>query len=239
MSDFKTRVRSLQIEITSRCNLSCVYCPHGAGSMRRFVKDMDAKTWAATMHWVRAFVERGTQTEINLTGIGEPTLHPAFPDMVLECRLVLGPGKPIIIATNGVAMTKRIVDLIAPAQPEVHLSLHRPDKAAFALPLLRDAGILKAATMDPAVAPNDWAGQVAWIPAAYVFDCCWLRDGKAFVASTGDILACCIDAGGYTKSGGNVVTHEPGTVSIGPSSLCRRCYHHVACYGPGFDQTAG
>lgn len=73
---------ALQIEITSRCNLSCRYCIHhkmvennkliGDMPLERFVEILDR--------------HKSTVQLVHIQGQGEPFLHPQFPEMVAECK---------------------------------------------------------------------------------------------------------------------------------------------------------
>lgn len=70
-----TKVRStppiITLETTSRCNLRCVMCPHALGAVRRPKHLSDELA-----EMVQRFVARAT--DVQLHGIGEPTLSPAF-----------------------------------------------------------------------------------------------------------------------------------------------------------------
>ena len=70
-----TTVRStppiITLETTSRCNLRCVMCPHALGDVRRPKHLSDSLVGR-----IQRFVKRAT--DIQLHGIGEPTLSPAF-----------------------------------------------------------------------------------------------------------------------------------------------------------------
>ncbi len=73
---------ALQVEITSRCNLSCTYCIHhkmvennkaiGDMPMDRFVELLDR--------------HKSTLQILHIQGQGEPLLHPEFPQMVREAK---------------------------------------------------------------------------------------------------------------------------------------------------------
>jgi MoaA/NifB/PqqE/SkfB family radical SAM enzyme len=91
-----------QIEITSRCNLACIYCPHP--KMQRPKVDMSEETFAATLDLVRHYCEAGTQGELSITGIGEALLHPSFPEWLARAREVIGPSRPLTFSTNGLLL---------------------------------------------------------------------------------------------------------------------------------------
>lgn len=217
-----------QIEVTSRCNLRCVYCTHptliapGKNPLR-MPMDMPRATFQRALEWVRFFVRQGTQRELNLAGIGESTLHPELVDFVKLAREAVGEQVKIIFATNGLAVTRELAEQLAPFRPEVWVSMHRPEKGALANKLLRDAGIAGAMSMDGAVYANDWAGQVevAW-KGNYRMPCQWIRERKAFVMSDGRVSRCCLDS-----TGAGVIGHvdQPiGTLTTGRWALCDSCY---------------
>lgn len=211
-----------QIELTSRCNLRCPYCVQSNGALSRPRVDMGEEVWQASLTWVQHFIGLGTQGELNIAGTGESTLHPRFVDMLLEARQVLGPDRNILFATNGIPWTEDLVKRIAPARPQVYVSLHAPALAAKTVRWLKDAGLLVGLTADPATSPNDWAGQVDWIKPDYRMRCSWVRDGWGFVSSTGDLLTCCLDAAGGSVLGNVLSDLHP--VEAAPWSLCSKCY---------------
>ena len=212
-----------QIEITSRCNLACPYCIHGTpGALLRPAQDISEDNWHNALDWVRFYCTKGTQGELNLAGIGESTLHPRFAEMVAEAREVVGVARPIIFATNGVALPQKMIDALVPSKPLVWVSMHAPSRAAHAIQALKAAGILSGVSLDGAVNPNNWAGQVDWIQPVYRMPCPWLRQGWGFVASTGTILACCIDAGTGSKI--DHVRTIPHDIYSEGGPLCSTCY---------------
>lgn len=213
-----------QIELTSECNLRCVYCVHP--TMPRAKLPMTEATWQAALRHVQAAVDAGTQGALNLAGIGESTLHPRLAAWAMEARAVLGPGRLLALATNGVAVTPELVAALVPSQIAVWVSLHRPEKAGPAVRWFAEAGLLRGVSADPVVAPMDWAGQVDWhtqYPVGQRPVCEWLRDGWGMVAADGRILTCCTDGQGTTVLGH--VTDPVGTVwTTGVQPLCATCW---------------
>jgi hypothetical protein len=220
-----------QIEITSHCNLQCPYCLHPV--MTRPKAHMTTHTWLQCLRWLQSFVEAGTQTELNLNGTGEPTLHPRLPQMALEARAVLGPRRRMLLTTNGVAVTPALVEALKPAQPTVYVSLHRPEQAEQAVYLFGQAGMLEQCVMDPIAGPNSWAGQVAWPDRINVGGagrpvCPWLSRGWLFVASDGTCYSCC-----YANGDSPVIGHmdEPcHGVTPAPFRLCEACWQRPPHY---------
>lgn len=229
---FPFKVRALhQIELSSRCDLRCVYCPSPQIMAGKFPNrppvDMSLNHFAGAIEHVAYYVTRGTQHEVNLAGIGESTLHPQLDQFLAHARERL-PHLPFVMATNGlnIAKDEAIANTLAKYSVRCWVSLHRPEKAALAVERLRERNILLGVSVDPAMNADDWAGQVKWFRSQpYVSPCQWLREGKAMVMAHGAITTCCLDA-----SGKGVIGHvhdEPGTLATKPYSLCRTCQQVV------------
>src|SRR5262245_27520539 len=95
-----------QIEITSRCNLRCVYCVHP--HMPRAKEDMTEEVFLQSLKWAKHFHTVGTrvpggdvwkQKELNLAGIGESTIHPRFVEFIHLARDIVGPDMFLTLAT--------------------------------------------------------------------------------------------------------------------------------------------
>ena len=228
-----------QVEITSRCNLRCIYCPSpaivGGKYPNRPAVDMTREHFLRSMEWARFYVHQGTQWELNLAGIGESTIHPEFADFVRLAREAVGPRVTLIFATNGIVHDEAMVKAIAPYDPHVVVSLHRPEKAGPAIEVYKKYGLFKGVSADPSMSANDWAGQVAWHNSGRTLRCQWLQDGKVMAMADGRITTCCLDA-----SGAGVVGHvaDPiDTVRLKPYELCRKCYQMID--SPHWDQPLG
>lgn len=195
----------------------------------RLPLDMPRGVFIRALEWIAYFVRRGTQHELNLAGIGSSELHPDLVEMVRLAREAVGPDVKIIWATNGVAYAKRpeLAAELAPYQPVIYVSLHRPEVGALADKILRSAGIKGGKTLDGAGdMANTWAGQVS-VPWAkdYKMPCQWINESKAFVLSDGRVSRCCLDA-----TGEGVIGHvnDPiGTLVTSPWKLCRSCYQTI------------
>lgn len=222
-----------QIELTSRCNLRCRYCP--SPHLGREKMDMSAGTFDACLNWAAYFSKRGTQRELNLAGIGESTLHPNFAAMVLRARKVLGWDIALTMATNGILVTEELAQEIAPAKPLIWVSLHRPEKAGPAVEILRKYGLCAGVSADPSIAANDWAGQVKWFNSAAPMACPWVTGGRVFAMADGRVSPCCIDASGCGVIG--TVFDDVSRMATRPYELCRTCAQHLAI--PEYDQRAG
>jgi sulfatase maturation enzyme AslB (radical SAM superfamily) len=89
---------SLQIEVTTRCNLRCEYCSHRLlevhqdVSPSRFSQMLDA-------------VDCRYLDNVDLTGLGEPLLHRGLPGLVRHLR-ERGSPTHLRVVTNGTVLTK-------------------------------------------------------------------------------------------------------------------------------------
>lgn len=237
-----------QIEMTSHCNLRCVYCT--SPNLGREKLDMEEGVFMRALEHVRYCVRHHGQRELNLAGIGESTIHPRFVEFVGLARkavdeahsftaghsIALRHQVQLLIATNGVALTEEIVAGTKPFNLRYYVSMHRPEKAGPAIELCRKYDCLDGASADPSLASIDWAGQVKWhVSAQPERPCNWIRDGMAFVMADGRVSACCLDA-----SGAGVIGHvndNIGTFKTKPYSLCKSCDQVIGI--AGYDQYGG
>lgn len=68
--------RAVDIELTNRCNATCSFCPREKTPKQGF---MDYEVFCKAVERVKEF---GAGTNVFLTGLGEPMLHPRFLDCV-------------------------------------------------------------------------------------------------------------------------------------------------------------
>ena len=219
-----------QIELTSRCNLKCKYCPHFPNLPREKV-DMEWYVFSAALSLIEHYCRQGTQSELSLTGIGESLLHPEFVKMVELSRKAIGPQRRLTITTNGLLLDDAMCAAIAPYKPSVFVSLHRPEKAAFAVDAAKRHGILAGINNSFATSAFDWAGyQKNWTPlvSAPRIKCDYLLRGWGVVLVDGRITTCCLDAEAKPASdGGGVIGtgfDEPSTLMLKPWSGCATCH---------------
>ena len=213
-----------QIEITSRCNLKCVYCP--SYKLPRPKVDMAWDDFRQALDWALHFQRAGTQGELNLAGIGESTLHPQFVEMLTEARRVLGPKQRLLFATNGLLMTEKLALAIKPLDPVVFVSMHKPEKAGPAVHILHRHGLLAGISQDPALSSTNWAGQVKWeVTVQKGRPCAWVRGGKAFVFADGRISRCAFDASGIGVFA--TLKDDLTKFQTSPYALCATCDQDV------------
>lgn len=227
-----------QIEITSVCNLRCKYCPHP--KMKRAKEHMDMETYARSLQWVKHFVALGQQKELALTGIGEPLLHPFFPDMIRMAREAMPEGL-LFFSTNGIELCKdkgdEILEAIKPYDVTVHVSTHRPEKAQPAAMKCVRMGIKVGVNTSFVTSAINWAGQVEWEVSAPDTECGYLQERLGAIMQDGSITVCCMDAEAVGVLGH--VNDEIGSISTGPFKLCTACNYTVPSdYGEAQKQQA-
>lgn len=225
-----------QIEITSRCNLRCRYCVHP--TMKRAKADMDVETYVRALSWAKILRDRlpeeqRAQYSLNLAGIGESTMHPAFLDFLAMARESLGPEQDLVLATNGLLVDDALAQAMKPFRPRVFVSLHRPEKAGPAVEALKRAGLIAGVSADPSVSATDWAGQIKWHVSAQRTRCPWVTGGWAIVFSDGRLSRCSFDGTGVgtikNSRGGeaNVNVDDVTQLETSPYSLCASCHQDV------------
>lgn len=223
MNDYPRPVMTIkQIELTSRCNLACKYCPQP--KMKRAKMDMDDETFALALEWVRAFIAQGTQGELSLTGLGEATIHPKFLEYVREARKALGPGRTLLLSTNGIELDDAMARELAKERCGVYVSTHRPERAGLAVNAAKRAGIFIDTNTSFVTSALNWAGQVEWENTAPSIYCEFLNQGWGVVLSDGRITTCCFDAEGL-----GVVGHVKDLELAGmqPYELCNTCHMKI------------
>ncbi|HEV8642064.1 MAG TPA: hypothetical protein VGV13_13270 [Methylomirabilota bacterium] len=118
---------------------------------------------------------------------------------------------------------------LAPYRPQIHVSLHRPEKAGPAIEAAKRHGLLGGLNPAPMTRAFDWAGQVDWFVSAPPMVCEFLRSGWGMALVDGRITTC-LDA-----SAKGVIGHvddpfesltRPGT-GLAPFSLCSPCHMQV------------
>lgn len=221
------RIRSVNtLEISSICNNSCEYCPVPHQSRYRPTGFMDEATFKQALTWVKHFAEQGTQKELNLYGLGEPTIHPQVIQYVAWARDVLPAGAPLQLTTNGNTMTEELAwKLIDAGMTNITVSAHKAKPAAQAIRILGKIGVLRAVDYSWILQPHDWAGQIDWLKSQVKYKCGWLGDGDVAILSDGRVTRCCIDA--YAQGIYCTVFEDPDVIEVSPFNLCIDCHHII------------
>lgn len=183
------------------------------------------ETYEKALRVVDHFCARGTQTELSLTGIGEALLHPQFVEMLGMAREVIGPNRPLVVATNGILLTDAMAEKMAPHRPLVFISLHRPERAGLAIEVAKRHRILAGVNASAATSAFNWGGKVNWHVSAPRTRCEYLNSGWGVILQDGQITTCCLDADGAGVVG--TVDTPPDELLLRPYSLCDTCHMTV------------
>jgi sulfatase maturation enzyme AslB (radical SAM superfamily) len=188
---------------------------------------MSTKTFDKTVEWVKYFVERRTQTEINLFGIGEPTMNANLPLFVKKLRDAIPLCIHLHSNTNGGLMTEEMaISLKDAGIDQIDITGHNHLFTARTMRLFRRLNIKSNLTYDFVIVPNNWAGQVNWFKSEINYVCPWLSRGQLFVAWNGDLLQCCFDAKANNVLG-NIFDNDPSDIDIKPYELCKTCHQDI------------
>ncbi|HCU69902.1 MAG TPA: radical SAM protein, partial [Desulfomicrobium sp.] len=106
------RLQRVYVEITNVCNLRCRFCP----GTQRAAAFMEPAFFGRVLEQVAPLTR-----QICLHVLGEPLLHPQFPEIMERCSEA---GIEVNLTTNGVLLDRR-ADLLltAPALRQVNFSL--------------------------------------------------------------------------------------------------------------------
>ncbi|HAI69045.1 MAG TPA: hypothetical protein DCM38_06355 [Gammaproteobacteria bacterium] len=173
------------IELTSRCNLRCHYCPQP--SMQRAKEDMPLEVFEKTLDY--PFWKDVVAGHL----FGEALLHP---DLIDITRLCYERGLAFGFSTNAVLLEmdylKKLIDA---GLAWIMISFHIPrakdwveaiQKAFPKFPVLSSTLEIK----------HDWAGQVTSrrvVNYANLGDCIFHTYNLVSISAQGEILPCCID----------------------------------------------
>ena len=211
-----------QIEITSQCNLRCKYCVHP--KMKREKLHMKLETFKKAIELAKHCVAKYGQTELNLCGIGESTMHPQFIEFLAYAREQL-PSTALVIASNGVKLKEEQVAAMQKYNLNYFVSLHRPEVAGPAIELAKKYNVLRGISADPSIAAIDWAGQVDWHTSSPPSQCPWLTNQQVMVTADGNLTSCCLDGDGVGIIG--TVDSDIEKLEVVPYSLCKDCNHTI------------
>lgn len=217
----------MNIEVSALCNLKCQYCMSPLQNQYRRTGLMDRKTFEKCIEWIKLFIQKGTQLEINLFGVGEPLMNSNLAEYTRSLRDQVPLCVEIHTNTNGGLMTEEIArSLIDAGMNQIDITGHDHMFTARTLRLFKRLGIKFNLTYDFAIVPNDWAGQVKWFKSELHYPCPWLHRGQVFIAWNGDILQCCFDAKA-TNILGNIHKNDPSEIECKPFELCKDCHQTI------------
>jgi len=116
---------SVQVEVTTRCNLACGYCTNRVLPQRE-----DHSVEAVLGVFDR--VDFGAVDNVDFTGLGEATLHRDLPALVSEVRR-RGAPSDVRLVTNGTAIPPRVFEPLCEAGvTSIAFSIDSLDEARFA-----------------------------------------------------------------------------------------------------------
>ncbi len=116
----------VHLELTSRCNFDCEFCPQGA--MERPRGDMD---FALFERLAAEVAEQRVAPALAFHLMGEPLLYPRLADALGVTRQR---GLRALVTTNGSLLGEALAREMSTAEPHfVAVSLQTPDPASFAL----------------------------------------------------------------------------------------------------------
>lgn len=216
------------IETSSLCDNKCEYCPSPLQGHYRETGFMTMNTFEKAIEVVTQCVRMGTQKELNLFGVGEPTLNPNIIEMVRMARAAMPLRLPVHLNTNGNSMTYDFAIKLRDAGiSHIDITGHNARSAAKAIRIFQDVGIKGQLSFDFITAPNNWAGQVDWFEPTYnAGPCPWINNGQIMIMSDGNITRCCIDAFG-TGVFSNVNNTDVIKSDVSRFELCTKCHHTI------------
>lgn len=220
------KIRSItNVEVASICDNACEYCPAPQVKDHRYSGLMEGDTFMQAMKWVKHFTEQGTQGQLNLFGVGEPTLNHNLPEMVEIARESVPIFGHVRVNTNGNNMTAELASKLKLAGiTDIHVTDHNAEVTLNAILILREAGVDYETNRDFVTGANNWAGQIEWTDRIdYELPCPWLGRGDAMVLADGSVTRCCLDAFGEGVLCN--VWDDLTKVDMTPFALCESCHH--------------
>lgn len=211
------------IEVSALCDNTCAYCPAPVQARWRRVGNMAMGVFQTTLNWVEYFSKQGTQLELNLHGIGEPTLNPNLVEMIRLARAATS-GR-INFNTNGNSMTPALAAACKDAGiASINVTGHKAESTMRAVKAIKGAGVECHVNQDFAVNPNNWGGQVEWTEGVdYKLWCHWLARGQVMVTWDGKVTPCCLDAKGEGVFA--TVNDDLPSLEVPAFGLCETCHH--------------
>lgn len=120
----------LRISLTERCNLRCLYCMPAEGI--KLAPPSHNLTTSEIIYLSELFVREGV-TKIRLTG-GEPTVRKDITTLMAQIGGLRKSGlRELCITTNGVALKRKLEDMVASGLTGLNLSIDSLDPFQYAL----------------------------------------------------------------------------------------------------------
>ncbi|MBI4961686.1 MAG: radical SAM protein [Desulfomonile tiedjei] len=119
-----TKFKRIHLELTNRCNFSCVFCPDGVMTRPRGVMEEELARSA-----LNQIAQLDLAEKVTFHVMGEPLLHPRF-FQILDFAKEL--SLPVGLTTNGALLSSETIDKLARQDlHQVDISLQTPDAASF------------------------------------------------------------------------------------------------------------
>lgn len=224
------------VEITSKCQNSCEYCPHKELVRGKRDQHMGYKVWRKCIYWL----ERLNQETVCLNGFGEPLLHPSLFEFIRELNEI---GISPYFSTNGELFTEEIAkrlgeigvdyisisphskrvnetidDIIKSAQVSPGLSPYYLFSDKYPIPISISDGFRRL--------PHTWAGQTGEIlNPRFGWPCEFIPGEKCTILSDGTVAQCCIDAE-PSISLGNIMDVNLETLKSKKMPMCDKCHQN-------------
>jgi MoaA/NifB/PqqE/SkfB family radical SAM enzyme len=118
------KFKRIHLEITNRCNFSCVFCPDSLMTRKR--GDMDEDLAKSALDQI-ADLDLAEKTTLHV--MGEPLLHPRLFNILDHAA---SRGVAIGLTTNGALLTSSVIRALAERDlHQIDISLQTPDEASF------------------------------------------------------------------------------------------------------------
>ena len=136
-----TPTREARIEVSTRCNFRCRFCPHGSPAFTRPKQHMTDARFALIVDKLHA--EAPQITDLTLSGMGEVFTDPGLVAKVTHARRR---GYAVHLVTNGSLVTPAQLDeLLGLEVASIRVSLHTLDAERFGALTGAASGCLEAA----------------------------------------------------------------------------------------------
>ncbi len=219
------------IELSSICNLSCLYCVNRllAKHPARAAGIMKDKVFKGSLYWLNRLCNQGTQQEVNINGNGESCLDPELIMRAKRIKDVMG-DRRVSFSTNGINMTDNLaMGLEVAGIDQVDLSIHSPFHTRKAIQILQKAGLKVGVNPGVITMSHNWAGQLEpenSVDINFHIQCDPLIQGRGYIQSEGAVTPCCYD---YRNLGvfGHVFDNDLLEREIKPYELCETCHQII------------
>jgi MoaA/NifB/PqqE/SkfB family radical SAM enzyme len=119
-----TRFQRIHLELTNKCNFSCVFCPDGIMERKRGFIEV-----ALAMSAIDEIADLNITDKITFHVMGEPLLHPQFFPILDHARKR---SMPVGLTTNGALLSDKTVKALADRDlHQIDISLQTPDAESF------------------------------------------------------------------------------------------------------------